>query len=118
VVELGWGEYNNTYRVELADRPAVVLRVAPEPPRQYRSERELMRNEYATIPYLAAIAEFIPRTLAVDFTHEIIGRDYPFQAVRPGRTCAGWAGRLSPRGMGDILPPIRCARRSRKRTTR
>jgi aminoglycoside phosphotransferase (APT) family kinase protein len=84
VVELGWGEYNNTYRVELEGRPTVVLRVAPEPARQYRCERQFMRNEYATIPYLAPIAEFIPRTLAVDFTQQIIGRDYLFQTLLPG----------------------------------
>jgi hypothetical protein len=84
VVELGWGEYNNTYRVELAGWDPMVLRVAPEPARQYRSEQELMRNEYNTVPYLAPVAEFIPRTLAVDFTQQLIGRDYLFQSLLPG----------------------------------
>ena len=56
----------------------------PEPGRQYRIERELMRNEYASMPFLAPIAPMIPRTLAADFTHEIIGRDYLFQTMLDG----------------------------------
>src|SRR4051794_15101025 len=41
-VELGLGMYNTTYRVEV-EGPirSVVLRVAPAPERQFRSEREL-----------------------------------------------------------------------------
>lgn len=83
-VELGNGMYNNTYRVDIGgDRP-VILRVAPEPARQYRIERELMRNEHASVPFLAPIAPMIPRTLAADFTHEIIGRDFLFQTMLDG----------------------------------
>lgn len=83
-VELDGGMYNNTYRVDVGkDRP-VILRVAPEPARQYRIERGLMRNEYASVPFLAPIAPMMPRTLAADFTHEIIGRDYVFQTMLEG----------------------------------
>ncbi len=71
-VELGNGMYNSTYRVDIgADRP-VILRVAPEPDHQFSSERELMRNEYASVPYLAPL---MPRVIAADFTHEVISRD-------------------------------------------
>lgn len=83
-VELGGGMYNNTYRVGLDRAEPVILRVAPEPGRQFDSERELMRNEYATLSYLTPIAPLLPIVLAVDFTHEIIGRDYLFQSVLPG----------------------------------
>ncbi len=83
-VELGNGMYNNTYRVDLGDGRPVILRVAPDPARQYRVERELMRNEHASVPFLAPIGPMIPRTLAVDFTHEIIGRDYLFQTMLDG----------------------------------
>jgi hypothetical protein len=84
-VELGSGMYNNTYRVELdgQERP-VILRVAPEPGRQFRSERELMRNEYASLPYLAVISPLLPRVIAVDWTHEVIGRDWMIQSVLEG----------------------------------
>lgn len=83
-VELGNGMYNNTYRVDLGENRPVILRVAPEPARQYRIERGLMRNEHASVPFLVPIASMIPRTLAVDFTHEIIGRDYLFQTMLDG----------------------------------
>ncbi len=88
-IELGAGTYNNTYRVVVGgadagtDRP-VILRVAPEPARQYRIERELMRNEHAGLPFLAPVAALLPRTLAIDFTHDVIGRDYVFQAMLDG----------------------------------
>ncbi len=83
-VELGNGMYNNTYRVDISAERPVILRVAPEPARQFRIERELMRNEYASVPYLAPIAALMPSTLAADFTHEIIGRDYLFQTILDG----------------------------------
>ena len=82
-VELGLGMYNTTYRVEVDGTP-VILRVAPEPARQFRTERELMRNELAALPYLAPIADMLPRTLAADFTHQLLGRDYLFQTMLPG----------------------------------
>jgi aminoglycoside phosphotransferase (APT) family kinase protein len=83
-VELGNGMYNSTYRVDLGAGLPVILRVAPEPARQSRIERELMRNEHASVPYLTPIAPLMPRTLAIDFTHEVIGRDYLFQTMLDG----------------------------------
>lgn len=50
-------KYNMTYGVNLQHKHPVVLHVAPEPKRQHDSERELMRNEYASIPLLKPIAE-------------------------------------------------------------
>lgn len=53
-VELGTGMYNNVYRLTLAGRAEpVILRVAPPEARQFRSERHLMRNEFASLPWLA-----------------------------------------------------------------
>ncbi|MFI6689491.1 phosphotransferase family protein [Streptomyces sp. NPDC050485] len=84
-VELGTGMYNNVYRVTVAgqERP-VILRVAPEPARQFRSERHLMRNEYASVPYLTVIAPLMPRVIAVDWSHEVIGRDWMVQSLLDG----------------------------------
>ncbi|NMI55840.1 MULTISPECIES: phosphotransferase family protein [unclassified Streptomyces] len=83
--ELGTGMYNTTLKVTIADqeRP-VILRIAPEPDRQFTSERALMRNEYASMPYLADLAPLMPRLITVDFTHEIIGRDYMVQTLLDG----------------------------------
>jgi aminoglycoside phosphotransferase (APT) family kinase protein len=83
-IELGDGTYNSTYRVALASGLETILRVAPAPERQLRAERAFMRNEHAAAPYFAPIAALLPRTLCVDFTHDLIGRDYMFQTIVPG----------------------------------
>ncbi|WP_191134273.1 hypothetical protein [Streptomyces sp. col6] len=50
-VELGTGVYNNVYGLTWTGRAEpVILRVAPEESRQFRSERHLVRDEYATQP--------------------------------------------------------------------
>lgn len=84
VVELGVGTYNSTYRIDLAEGEPVILRVAPEPARQGPAAREAMRNEYATLPFLAPLGRLIPRTLAADFTHQLLDRDYLVQTLLPG----------------------------------
>lgn len=83
-VELGGGLYNNTYRVDIGERRPVILRVAPAPRKQSRIERELMRNEHASLPFFASIAALMPRTLFVDWTREVIGRDYVWQTMLDG----------------------------------
>ncbi|MFJ9381127.1 phosphotransferase family protein [Streptomyces sp. NPDC101455] len=84
--ELGGGMYNTTYRISADSlRSPVVLRIAPAPERQFASERELMRNEYATVPYLSPIADLIPRVLFADWSQEIIGRDWMVQSHLDGR---------------------------------
>jgi aminoglycoside phosphotransferase (APT) family kinase protein len=83
-VELGLGAYNSTYRVALEGHRPVILRVAPEPDLQFRIERALMRNEHATAAYLAGLSPLLPRTLAVDFTHQLLPRDYLFQSLLDG----------------------------------
>jgi aminoglycoside phosphotransferase (APT) family kinase protein len=82
--ELGDGTYNSTYRVDIGAERPIILRVAPEPARQSRAEHEWMRNEHASAPYFAPIAALLPRTLAIDFTHDLIGRDYLFQTLLEG----------------------------------
>lgn len=120
IVELGDGTYNSTYRVELAGERPVILRVAPEPGRQRRAEHEWMRNEHASVPYFAPIAPMLPRTLAIDFTHEIIGRDYLFQTLLDGVPAPeGLAAYPRPqwasfyRGIGAIARAIHAVRGDR-----
>ncbi|MBB5866726.1 aminoglycoside phosphotransferase (APT) family kinase protein [Allocatelliglobosispora scoriae] len=115
--ELGNGMYNNTYRVDVADVGPVILRVAPEPSRQFGSERELMRSEYASVPFFAPIAPLVPRTLGADFTHEVIGRDFLFQTLLPGRpvpqALGGYDRQLWPslyRDLGTIAAKIHAVR--------
>lgn len=84
-VELGLGMYNSVYRLELGGgREAVILRVAPRESEQFGSERRLMRNEYATVPWLAVIAPLMPRLVAVDWSQEVVDRDWMIQTCLPG----------------------------------
>lgn len=83
-VELGDGMYNTTFRIVLESGEETILRAAPEPARQFRSEHEFLRNEHAAAPYFAPIAALLPRTLVVDFTRDLVGRDYMIQSVLPG----------------------------------
>ncbi|MDQ1739522.1 MAG: hypothetical protein QOE53_1174 [Pseudonocardiales bacterium] len=84
IVELGVGTYNSTYRVEPEDGEPVILRIAPASSRQSAGAREAMRNEYAALPFLAPLGSLVPRTLAVDFTHQLLDRDYLVQTLLPG----------------------------------
>jgi aminoglycoside phosphotransferase (APT) family kinase protein len=83
-VELGWGSYNTAFRVELAEGPLVVLRIAPSPDKQMRSERHWLRSEYAATAWLVGLGSLVPRVLGADFTHQVIGRDYLVQSFLPG----------------------------------
>jgi aminoglycoside phosphotransferase (APT) family kinase protein len=96
VVEIGIGTYNSTYRVDLADGEPVILRVAPEPSRQPPGAREAMRNEYAALPFLAPLGSLVPRTLAVDFTHQLVNRDYLVQTKLAGVPASHQLAALSP----------------------
>jgi aminoglycoside phosphotransferase (APT) family kinase protein len=88
-VELGLGLYNNTFRIEFGAARPVILRVAPAPARQFRVERELMRNEVAAIPHLAPLGGLIPELLVADFSHAVIGRDYLVQTMLDGVPAPG-----------------------------
>jgi aminoglycoside phosphotransferase (APT) family kinase protein len=88
VAQLPGGTYNTTFRVELAGRAPVVLRIAPEPAGQFRIERTLMRNEVAAVPFLEPIAGLMPKVLAMDFSHQLVDCDYLFQEFLPGVAAA------------------------------
>jgi hypothetical protein len=80
VRELGGGQFNNTYLLDLAEHAPMVLRVAPAPERAvFWHERFLMRRELAMQPFLAPIAPLLPTILMSDFTHQVLTRDYLFQ---------------------------------------
>ena len=84
IKELSGGLYNNTYLILIQNISPVILRVNPHSTRQFASEQNLMRNEYASLPFLTPIAPLIPRILMADFTHQIIDRDYLFQTYIEG----------------------------------
>lgn len=95
--ELGGGEYNTIYRIALAGRDPVILRVAPNPTQWVPwHEEQLLRHEHTIQPYFAALGPLLPRTLFVDFTRDLIDREYLFQTCLPGERWSAVAGTLSP----------------------
>lgn len=85
VAELGGGTFNTAYLVTLADGNRVILRVAPPQTADLAWEDAfLMRSEHAMQPFFAPVAALMPKTLLVDFTHQLIERDYIFQTFIEG----------------------------------
>jgi len=63
----------------------MILRVAPPQTADTAWEDTfLMRSEHAMQPYFAPIAALMPKTLLVDFTHQLMDRDYMFQSFIEG----------------------------------
>ena len=94
IQELGGGTFNTAYLITLTDRRNVILRVAP--PQTAKTAWEdafLMRSEHAMQPYFAPISTLMPKTLLVDFTRQLIDRDYMFQTFIQGeRWDDAWDG--------------------------
>jgi hypothetical protein len=85
VQELDGGEYNNTYLVTFAGNQQVILRVSPAPTGPFTGRGiGLMRNEHYFQPFLAPVATLMPKTLMLDFTQQLINRDYMFQTFMEG----------------------------------
>ncbi|MFF4795480.1 hypothetical protein ACFY2M_38495 [Streptomyces sp. NPDC001276] len=100
--------YNTTYRITVDNlEEPVILRIAPAPGQQYTSERELMRNEYTTVPYVSPIADLVPRFLLADWSQEITGRDWIVQSHLTGVPAPRPSRRLPPRLVAGLLRPTR-----------
>jgi aminoglycoside phosphotransferase (APT) family kinase protein len=83
--ELEGGTFNSAYLLTLTDESRVVLRVSPPQSAEAGWEDAfLMRSEHAMQPYFAPIARYMPKTLLVDFTHQLVDRDYMFQTFIEG----------------------------------
>lgn len=85
IQEIGGGTSNEAYVIEVSEKQKVVLRVAPPPaPDIYWDDVGLMRREHTIVPFFASIATLTPRTILVDFTHQIVGREYVLQTFLEG----------------------------------
>src|SRR5947209_4222910 len=62
--ELDGGLYNTTYLIQMLDGRRVIVRISPSATRVSIHEGYLMRNEYASQPFLAPIASLLPPILA------------------------------------------------------
>ena len=85
IQELGGGTFNTTYRITFTGQHKVILRVSPLQTADTAWEDAfLMRSEHALQPFFAPVAALMPKTLLVDFTHQLIDRDYMFQSFIEG----------------------------------
>ena len=83
--ELGGGTFNTAYLITLTGAHKVILRIAPPQTMDTAWEDAfLMRSEHAMQPYFAPLSALMPKTLLVDFTHQLIDRDYMFQTFIEG----------------------------------
>ncbi len=95
--ELHGGTFNTSYLITFASQVKVILRIAPlHTPDTYWEEAFLMRREHAMQPFFAPIATLMPKTLLVDFTHELIDRDYMFQSFIEGERWDNVMDELTP----------------------
>jgi aminoglycoside phosphotransferase (APT) family kinase protein len=108
--ELGGGEFNSIYRVRLADEAGeVMLRAGPRAEVALPwHEHDLLRREHSILPYFALIAPLLPRTLAVDFTRELVERDYLFQTVMPGEQWQAVVGELTEAETEALMRQMAC----------
>jgi aminoglycoside phosphotransferase (APT) family kinase protein len=101
--ELSGGTFNTTYLVTFTDIGKVILRVSPPQTADTPwDEALLMRREHAMQPFFAPVAALMPKTLMIDFTHQLIGRDYMFQTFIEGERWDDVMDKL-PSAENDIL---------------
>ncbi len=83
--ELGSGLFNSTYLVSLDDGQQAILRVSPHAQAEaFTHELHLLRREQGLEPHFGVIAHLVPRTLAADFSRQLLDRDYVIQTCLPG----------------------------------
>jgi hypothetical protein len=99
IYEVFGGTINSTYLLAVTDASLCVLRVAPSITVASAGPSWLtatsLRREHALTPFLAPVATLLPRTLAVDFTHQLIDRDWIIQTVVPGTAWTALESRLT-----------------------
>jgi aminoglycoside phosphotransferase (APT) family kinase protein len=101
VQELGGGTFNTTYLITFTDNFKFIIRVSPPQTSDTPwDEAFLMRSEHALQPFFAPVAALIPKTLFIDFTHQLIDRDYMFQTFIEGKRWDGVIDELTPRENG------------------
>ena len=101
--ELSGGTFNTTYLITFADARKVILRVSPPQTADVAwDEALLMRREHSIQPFFAPVAALMPKTLLVDFTHQLIDRDYVFQTFIEGERWDHVMDDLTPAENGNL----------------
>lgn len=86
IEELPGGTINTVYLLHRTQQPTLVLRIAPseQHPMLFSHEHRLLPREYAAQPYLAPVGNLLPDIVFVDFTNQLIERDYMVQTAIAG----------------------------------
>lgn len=96
--EIPGGTFNTIFRLTLDDERQIILRLSPplnNSPWNW-DESYLMRREHAIQPFFAPVASLMPKCLLIDFTQQIIDRDYMVQTNLPGERWDHISEELSP----------------------
>ena len=111
--EIPGGTFNTTYLVEPDKYPKAILRIAPQADNTHWDDAFLMRREHAIQPFFAPIASLMPKIILVDFTHQLMDRDYMFQSYVDGERWDHIQDQLTPEDearlwgqFGEILKHI------------
>lgn len=106
IYEVFGGSINSTYLLAVTGVPLCVLRVAPSVVVASAGPSWLtatsLRREHALTPFLAPVATLLPRTLAADFSHQLIDRDWLIQTVVPGTAWTALETRLTTAERADL----------------
>ncbi len=94
--ELGAGMFNSTYLLQLHDGQQTVLRVSPRPEAAvFTHELRLLQREQGLESALTAVCPLAPQTLYVDFSQELLDRDWVIQTFMAGELWDEVQGALS-----------------------
>lgn len=90
------GRFNTTHRLHFADRPPLILRLAPPPGADlFRHEAGLLQRECAIQPLLAKLGPVFPRVVAADHGCSWLPRPYVLQNCLDGELWSEVAPGLS-----------------------
>ena len=97
VTELSSGMFNNTYVITQLDNQCSILRVGPDASvYAFSNEKRLLHREHSIESYFKTIQDLIPQTQFVDFSGEVIPRDYVVQSFLEGQLWDEITDELSP----------------------
>jgi hypothetical protein len=97
--EIATGTVNSTWRLTVPGEPPLILRLGPTNEAATAGPSWLpadtLQREHALSPWLAPVAPLLPKTVAADFTHQLIDRDWVIQTLMPGQPWSELAGSLT-----------------------
>jgi len=107
-IPLSWelltsGKFNTCYRIEIDGMDPVILRLAPSPQViVFSHEKYLLRRESSIQNIIQTASRIIPRNIFIDFSRDLIDRDYVFQPCFTGELWADISAEFSDEDNGRL----------------